>query len=76
MKRVCVGAPTKQQKREIHLAQTDKCSNHNADKFAPEFERLQQQLADERMHRDRLETTQYEKLSKNLTDIQIAMKEL
>ena len=77
MKRVCVGAPTKQQKREIHLAQTDKfSSNHNADKFAPEFERLQQQLADERMHRDRLETTRYEKLSKNLTDIQIAMKEL
>ena len=77
LKRVCVGAPTKQQKREIHLAQTDKfSSNHNADKFAPEFQHLQQQLADERMHRERLEWTRYEKLSKNLTDIQIAMKEL
>ena len=81
LKRVCVGAPTKEQKREIHLAQTDKfSSNHNADKFAPEFQHLQQQLADERMHRERLEWTRYEKLSKNLTDIvtdiQIAMKEL
>ena len=77
LKRVCVRAPTKEQKHEIHLAQTEEfISNHNADKLAPEFQRLQQQLVDERMHRERLEATRFEKLSKNLTDIQIAMKEL